>query len=313
MTQLATYAGFISDNERWTRFAHRPGDIVISTPPKCGTTWTQMLCAVMVFDSPQLPDKLDAISPWLDVTTRSEQEVFDAYERQDHRRFIKTHTPLDGLPLRSDVNYIVVGRDPRDVLESWEHHRANVDNELQLQRVRNAAAADGRAAPEWSPDSVVGLDPEEHFRAFVDTERSSDVAVTLANVVHHLDTGWQRRNEPNVGVFHYLDYQRDLVGQMAELARLCDIDLGVERLRELAPAASLESMRQRSAELIPEIATSNYWRDTDQFFRSAGRGEWREHITREELARYDERLRQLAGDDLILWLHHGSLSEQATS
>ena len=118
------YAGFISDNDRWTRFEHGPGDSVISTPPKCGTTWTQMLCAVMVFDGPTFPDKLDAISPWLDVNTHSAREVFATYERQAHRRVIKTHTPLDGLPMRDDVHYIVVARDRRDVFESWQNHRA---------------------------------------------------------------------------------------------------------------------------------------------------------------------------------------------
>ena len=57
----------MTDSERWERFVHRPGDIVISTPPKSGTTWTQMLCALMIFDGPAFPAGLDAMSPWLDL------------------------------------------------------------------------------------------------------------------------------------------------------------------------------------------------------------------------------------------------------
>ena len=102
MGELVLYRGVMVDSERWERFEHRPGDIVISTPPKSGTTWTQMLCALMIFDGPAFPAKLDAISPWLDMRIRSEDEVFAMYDRQTHRRFIKTHTPLDGLPLRDD-------------------------------------------------------------------------------------------------------------------------------------------------------------------------------------------------------------------
>lgn len=35
----------------------RPGDIIISTPPKCGTTLTQMMCALLIFDSPAFPGR----------------------------------------------------------------------------------------------------------------------------------------------------------------------------------------------------------------------------------------------------------------
>ena len=40
------YRSLVADSARWDGFAFRTGDIVISTPTKCGTTWTpQMLCA----------------------------------------------------------------------------------------------------------------------------------------------------------------------------------------------------------------------------------------------------------------------------
>lgn len=53
-------------NQRWTGFEHRPGDIVISTRSKCGTTLAQMMCAILVFGTPDLPTPLSEISPWLD-------------------------------------------------------------------------------------------------------------------------------------------------------------------------------------------------------------------------------------------------------
>src|SRR4051812_44551059 len=123
------YRSLISDNARWDGFTFRPSDIVISTPPKCGTTWTQMLCALLVFDGPDFPAPLSQISPWLDQSLRPLDEVYARYEAQRHRRFIKTHTPLDGVPMPDDVTYVVVGRDPRDVMISMEHHWANMDLE----------------------------------------------------------------------------------------------------------------------------------------------------------------------------------------
>ena len=84
----------ISDSARWDGFEFRPGDIVISTPPKCGTTWTQMICALLIFQTPTFAAPLDLISPWLDMLTRDRDEVVADLDAQTHRRFIKTHTPL---------------------------------------------------------------------------------------------------------------------------------------------------------------------------------------------------------------------------
>ena len=101
--ELVRYRGPVYDSERWRGFAFRPGDIVISTPPKCGTTWTQMMCALLVLQEPVLEQPLSVLSPWLDMLTRARLDVVADLEAQRHRRFIKTHTPLDGLPLDASV------------------------------------------------------------------------------------------------------------------------------------------------------------------------------------------------------------------
>ena len=59
------------DSARWDGFEFRPDDIVISTPPKCGTTWTQMICALLVFQTTDVRPPLDVISPWLDMHDRA--------------------------------------------------------------------------------------------------------------------------------------------------------------------------------------------------------------------------------------------------
>src|SRR3712207_3557565 len=100
MMRRVRYRSVVADSARWDRFDLRSGDIVISTPPKCGTTWTQALCAFLILGGPDLPAPLDQLSPWLDMQVRPIDEVRAELDAQQHRRFIKTHTPLDGLPLR---------------------------------------------------------------------------------------------------------------------------------------------------------------------------------------------------------------------
>src|SRR5215217_9674384 len=159
------YRSIVADSARWDGFVFRPGDVVISTPPKCGTTWTQMLCALLIFDGPAFPAPLDLVSPWLDMYNRPLTEVMAALAAQTHRRFIKTHTPLDGLPLHPDVTYLVVGRDPRDVAISMEHHSTNLDWERFLElRAAVIGNADLAALPEIP---VPSEDPAERFRSFV--------------------------------------------------------------------------------------------------------------------------------------------------
>ena len=51
------------DSGRWLDFEYRDGDIVISTCSKSGTTWVQMICALLVFQTPELPAPLGELSP----------------------------------------------------------------------------------------------------------------------------------------------------------------------------------------------------------------------------------------------------------
>jgi hypothetical protein len=274
---------------------------VISTPPKSGTTLMQMLCALLIFDGPGFPAPLEQISPWLDMSIRPIAEVTAALAAQTHRRFIKTHTPLDGLPLRPDVTYIVVGRDPRDAAISYMHHMANLDFARFLEL--RAAAVGNADLDEMPARSVPSQNPVEWFHAFIADETPSGLA-TLASVLHHLDTGWQRRLDQNVALFHYADLTTDLPGELLRLARVLGIPCSPERARELAPEASLERMRKQ-ASLIAPSASLRTWKDVSAFFRVGGTGEWGAHLSDADLAIYQARVAELVSSDLAAWAHNG--------
>lgn len=131
--------------------------------------------------------------------------------------------------------------------------------------------------------------------------------LNLAAVLHHLDTGWQRRHERNVARFHYADYKTDLTGELLRLARILDIPCSAERAGALAEEASLERMRERASVLAPEASAGN-WKDVQGFFRSGGTGEWRSRLTPEDLAAYEARVAGLVGADVAAWAHRGRLA-----
>jgi len=297
------YRSLVADSARWDGFAFRTDDIVISTPRKCGTTWTQMLCALLIFGSANFPAPLDELSPWLDMCNQSLDDVRTKLAVQTHRRFIKTHTPLDGLPIRKDVTYVVVGRDPRDAAVSFEHHVANMDYDHFLELRARVMGTDG-VAEFGRPGAVIG-DPAARWRAFVRSD-ALDAPLTLAAVLHHLHTAWQRRHDRNVLMLHFADMRADLVGETRRLAAALGIDLTKERASDLARHAGLDQMRARAPELAPNVSQEN-WKDPMAFFRSGGTGEWRDRVDPRDADEYEARVASLVPADLAAWTHLGRL------
>ena len=110
------YSGGPIRPERWATWVPNKGDILVCTPPKCGTTWTQTMLAMLVHGGAELPGKLPEFSPWVDADLGvPANEVAEALTAQKGRRVVKTHTPADGLPIWEGVTVIAVYRHPLDV------------------------------------------------------------------------------------------------------------------------------------------------------------------------------------------------------
>jgi hypothetical protein len=262
-----------------------------------------MLCAMLIFDGAALPAPLSELSPWLDQTIRPLDDVCATYAAQQHRRFIKTHTPLDGLPARQDVIYVLVGRDPRDAMVSMEHHLDNMDQERVLALRQEAVGNDDlETLPPRPPASD---DPSERFRTFMRAKPGTGF-YSLTGVLHHLDTGWQLRHRGNVVMCHYADYSADLPGEIMRLADALHIDTTRQRAEELAAEATLERMRDRAKDVLPNAG--RIWKDDRAFFRAGGFGEWRTRVGDEELAEYDRTVNEVVSPELATWAHRGRLA-----
>lgn len=304
MPDFRRYAARDADNARWEGFAFRPGDIVISAPSKSGTTWTQLLCALVVFDGPNLPAPLSDVSPWLDMKTAPIDDVRADLERQTHRRFIKTHTPVDGLPSDDRVTYLCIGRDPRDAAVSMVHHQQNMDRA----RLHELLAAAGHPSERPVPPPVpapTGDDLRDRLRLWMDQQSGpGEAAETLEAILRHLDLAWRVRDRSNVALFHFGDYLANLPGELARLAEVLDLSVPERRIEELAAEASIDRARGRAAEVAP-YGTQGLWRDPARFFRSGGSGEWRSVFTADDDRHYRERVAQLVDPELAEWAHHG--------
>jgi hypothetical protein len=296
------YRSWLYDSGRWDGFEFRVGDIVISTPSKCGTTWMQMICALLIFGDTRLPRPLTELSPWLDIQTDTIANVFAALAAQPHRRFIKTHTPLDGLPFDERVTYICVGRDPRDAAVSSQHHLDSMNREVLL-RARQAAIGPDGLLPSGGgiPSRVDG--PRERFWRWVENDTPPEEGLEL--LLHHLNTFWERRRADNVMLVHYADLQTDLDGEMRRLARRIGIAIDDEVWPHLVAEASFDRMKGRADEVAPQVTMAGLWPDPSRFFHRGTNGQWRTLLGTEDLNRYEARVRQLATPELAAWAHGG--------
>ena len=283
------YRSADEDSGRWDGFPFRPGDIVISTRSKSGTTWMQMICALLVFQTPDLPAPLGQLSPWLDFLTTPLAEVLARLDAQRHRRFIKTHTPLDGIPLDPRATYLVVARHPLDMAVSLYHQGDNIDRARMRELTgQPAPTAPRRPLKQW----LLGwIDSEDDPREEMDS---------LPGVMWHLSDAWARRSQPNVLLFHYDDLSADLAGQMRRLAGELGITVPGPAWPGLVRAATFEQMRARADRFVPG---GGVLKSSAAFFRRGSSGAGRELLTDVEFAHYLARAAQLAPPDLLGWLH----------
>jgi aryl sulfotransferase len=284
------------DSARWRDFPFRQGDIVISTRSKSGTTWMQMICALLIFQDPDLPEPLGRLSPWIDWLGTSQQDLDARLAAQTHRRFVKTHTPLDGIPLDDRATYIVVGRHPLDMAVSLYHQSENIDR----RRLRELTGQPEPAEPPPPPPPL-----HEWLLSWIDWDGDPHQEMdSLPGVVRHASDAWARRHQANIVLAHYDDLSTDLEGEMRRLAALLDIAVSESTWTEIVPEARFEAMRSRVAHANPDPA--DILKCRARFFRRGTSGAAREILSPAEEARYRSRIEGLAPPDVVAWLEHGS-------
>ena len=115
------------DSTVWNAFEFRDGDVVISTYGKAGTTWMQQIVGQILFKGSESVS-VGETSLWLDLRVPPKEIKLALFQSQTHRRFMKTHLPVDALVFSPQAKYIYVGRDGRDVVWSFYNHHKHAND-----------------------------------------------------------------------------------------------------------------------------------------------------------------------------------------
>lgn len=293
------YVTPVYESGRWDAFTHRPGDIVVCTPPKCGTTWMQMICALLVHQSAELPQPLTQLSRWVERVAQPIEDVDAELAAQPWRRVLKSHTPLDGLPYFDDASYIVCGRDPRDAFLSMLDHFENLSAETLADGARRMGAPPEAALP--FPTEANALFPI--WQTVPDNPWTKD-GMPFGSMSHFVATWWAQRRRKNICFVHYADLSADLDGEMRRVSAFLGIPVDETRWPELVQAASFAAMRENADTAAPG-AHLGEWKDNGAFFKRARMGEWRDVLSQENQALYEGLSSQRLPPSLKAWIENG--------
>jgi aryl sulfotransferase len=299
----------VMESCRWDGFAVRPDDIVIATYPKCGTTWTQRIVDLLVFQNPE-PRAIMDTAVWLDsrIFAAREDDVA-TLEAQSHRRFIKSHLPFDALPIYDTVKYIHVARDGRDAFLSWHNHEQGFTPEAKM-RIGAIIMNDPALAPMMAggPPPAISEDPQVFFQTWI-ARAEGDPPTGPGAELSYFDfenTYWSERGRENLLFVHYNDLKADLPGEMRRISEFLEIDTPPDRLATLAQAAGFEAMKANGAALLPQIG-KYFDHGAQRFLNKGSNGRWRDILTEADLARYEAVFRRKVSPSCADWLEHGRL------
>lgn len=297
-----TYQNHHLDSTRWKWFTPRDDDIVIATSYKAGTTFTQTIVGNLLFPDGNLPGPATFISPWLDMRVFPLELVLGQLEAQSHRRYIKTHLPLDGLPYFENTRYICVSRDARDVFMSLLNHWGNHTPDFYA-LINGIPGRVGDPFPEYI-DDIKSTWRDWMTRNWFDWEVGG---YPYWSHLSHALTFWKYKDLPNIMMLHFNDLLVDLDGEMRRIAEFLDIDVPADQWAEVVKRCEFSQVKKDPSKVVGANIDFAFKRGADTFINKGTNGRWVDILDDEDLALYESAMAQLP-PDYAHWLEHGRLA-----
>ena len=232
------------------------------------------------------------MSPWVDLRVPPKEIKLPAIEAQGHRRFLKTHLPVDALVFSPRAKYVYIGRDGRDVVWSMYNHHANA-NQTWYDMLNDTP---GRVGP------PIGKPPESIRQYFLDwIDRDGH---PFWPFWENIRSWWAIRNLPNVLLIHFDALKRDMPGEIRRIARFLDIPVDESRFPAIVEHCGFDYMKAHAAKSAPLGGV--FWDGGAATFINKGtNGRWKDTLTPGDRARYEAVALEELGEDCARWLATG--------
>ena len=281
------------DSTLWNDFPFRDDDIIISTYAKSGTTWVQQILGQLIFDGATDLDVAD-MSLWIDLRVPPKEIKMAAIEAQTHRRFLKTHLPVDALEYSPKAKYLYIARDGRDVLWSYYNHHVN-HNQLFYDEI-NAVGGPG-----IEPASPPQHEIHEYFRHWLEND-----GYPLWSYWDNIRTWWEIQHLPNLMLLHFSALKEDMPGEIRKIAAFLDLPIDESKWDDILEHCSFDYMRNNAAPAVP--LGGAFWEGGAKTFIHKGtNGRWRDILTEQDNANYESRAVEELGEECAAWLSTGEM------
>ena len=275
----------------WNDFKFRDTDIVIATYPKSGTTWGQQIVAQLLFHGAE-GVKVTRHSPWIEVRL-AKAERAAILEAQTHRRFFKTHLPVDALVFSPKAKYIYIGRDGRDAAWSLFNHYANASDDY----FKLFNDTPGRVGPPL--ERISGGVHDFYTRWFGDNGYPS------LPFWENVRSWWNIRTLPNVKLVHFNNMKADLAGSIRSMAAFLNIQINEKAFPKIVEHCTFDYMKAHADLLAP--GGGFMWRGGGGTFINKGtNNRWRDTLTAAEIAAYEAKAIAELGPACATWLALGN-------
>ena len=279
------------DSTIWNDFRFRDDDIVIATYAKSGTTWVQQIVAQLIAGGdPELP--VAEMSPWLDLRVPPKNVKLPLVEAQTHRRFMKTHLPVDALVFSPKAKYVYIARDGRDVVWSMYNHHANA-NASWYEALNDTP---GRVGP---PIERPPGDVRQYWRDWLAKDGHP-----FWPFWENVRSWWEIRELPNVMLVHFANLKQDLPGWIRRIAAFLEIPIDESRWDAIVRHCTFAWMKKNATRSVPMGGA--FWdAGAEVFIHKGTNGRWTDTLDADDCAEYEKRAIAELGPECARWLATG--------
>jgi len=283
------------DSTFWNGFKFRDDDIIIATWAKAGTTWVQQIIAQLLFNGEEGLPVAD-MSPWVDLRVPPYDVKMPEIEAQTHRRFLKTHLPVDALVFSPQAKYVYIGRDGRDVLWSLWNHHSNA-NDFWYEAINDTPGRVGPPIPR-PPETI-----QQYYHEWLDGD-----GYPFWSFWENVETWWAIRDLPNVMLVHFQSLKEDMPGMMRKMAAFLDIPIDESKWDDIVLHCTFDYMKKNATASTP--LGGAFWDGGAEVFVNKGEnGIWQDVLTQEEKEKYEKIALERLGPECAHWLATGKMPQ----
>jgi aryl sulfotransferase len=292
---------FCMDSTYWNEFEYRDDDIIVATWAKSGTTWVQQIIAQFVFEGEIDGLPIADMSPWLDFRLPPLEVKLPEIEAQVHRRFLKTHLPLDAYVFSPKVKYVYIARDGRDCCWSMYNHHASMLDWVyeEFNKLPNFGPV---ATPPKTDDLY-----EYYMDWFVND------GAPFWPFWENIRTWWEARNLPNVHFIHYQNLKDDMEGEMQKIGEFLGYDVnGLKKSTwdKMVLQCTFDYMKE-NATLSTPLGGDMFSGGATSFVNKGTNQRWKDTLSNTDCDVYEARALAELGSECAHWLATGEFLSHA--